>query len=65
MAEEVFNVVIVNRRFVLFKKKVSVQAPFRHWYRFKSIGLAPASERKPNDIHPYRHGSPVTIDTHA
>ena len=27
------------------KKKVSVQAPFRHRYRFKSIGLAPVSEK--------------------
>src|SRR4029434_2519803 len=28
-----------------FKKKVAVQAPFRHRYRFKSIGLAPVSEK--------------------
>ena len=27
------------------KKKVAVQAPFRHRYRFKSIGLAPVSEK--------------------
>jgi len=40
MAEEVFNVLIVR-----LKKKVSVQAPFRHRYRFKSTGLAPVSEK--------------------
>jgi len=40
MAEDVFNVVIVNRRFVLFKE-VSFQAPFRQRYRFKSTSLAP------------------------
>jgi len=33
-------VVIVNRRFVLFLFKVSVQTPFRTRYRFKSTGLA-------------------------
>ena len=27
------------------KKKVAVQAPFRHRYRFKSIDLAPVSEK--------------------
>jgi len=40
MAKEVFNVLIVR-----LKKKVSVQAPFRHRYRFKSTGLAPVSEK--------------------
>jgi len=45
MAEEVFNVVIVNRRFVIFFFKVSVQAPFRQRYRFKSTGLPPVSEK--------------------
>jgi len=29
----------------VFNKKVSVQAPFRHRYRFKSTGLAPVSEK--------------------
>jgi len=46
MAKEVFNVLIVNRRFVLLLFfKVSVQAPFRHRYRFKSTSLAPVSEK--------------------
>jgi len=44
MAEEVFNVLIVR-----LKKKVSVQAPFRHRYRFKSTGIG----KNPNDTHPY------------
>jgi len=45
MAEEVFNVVIVNRRFVLLFFKLSVQAPFRQRYRFKSTCLTPVSEK--------------------
>jgi len=46
MVEEVFNVVIVNRRFVFSFFKVSVQAPFGHRYRLKSTGLAPVSKRR-------------------
>jgi len=46
MAEEVFNVLIVSRRFVLLLLlKASVQAPFRHRYHFKSTALAPVSEK--------------------
>jgi len=40
MAKEVFNVLNVRK-----KKKLSVQAPFSHRYRFKSTGLAPVSEK--------------------
>jgi len=42
MDEEVFNVVIVNLRFVIL---LFFKYQFRHRYRFKSIGLAPVSER--------------------
>jgi len=50
MAKEVFNVVIVNRRFgLLLFFKVSFQAPFRHRYRFKTTGLAPVSKKTKND----------------
>jgi len=41
-AEEVFNVVIVNRRFVLF---IYFKYRFRLRYRFKSSGLAPVSKK--------------------
>jgi len=50
MAKEVFNVIIVNRRFVLLFLKVSVQAPFRHRYRLKSTVLAPVSEEEEKKI---------------
>jgi len=51
MAEEVFNVVIVTRRFVLLFSKYR----FRHRYRFKSTGSAPVSVKKqtiPIPTHP-------------
>jgi len=54
MAKEVFNVVIVNRRFgVFWEKKVSVQAPFKCRYRFKSIVLAPVLEEKKKTIQAF------------
>jgi len=38
------------------KKKLAVQAPFRHRYRFKSTGIG----KNPNDTHPYSMTNPFT-----
>jgi len=52
MDEDFFYVIIVNRCFVLFFSKVSVQALFRHQYNLKSSGLAPVSEKTRKKRHP-------------
>src|SRR4029434_2025366 len=42
------------------KKKVSVLAPFRHRYRFKSIGYVPVSDKNQTIPIPTQHSSTVT-----
>jgi len=50
MAEEDFNVVIVNRRFVLF---LFLKYRFSSGIVYKSTGLAPVSKKgEKNDTHP-------------